>query len=204
VVINSTTEKPRLHTALRKPGWGESTGSYFGKAKKRGPSWGLGRTEDSEAELGFPGTRRRFLRFWRQCSVRRRIDRFTDLVSSRRSGHASHGSSRDCADGTTQSCPDNCAGSRTASGSQSSTDRLRTRLSCRIDRFTDLVSSRSSGHASHGSSRDCADGTTQSCPDNCAGSRTASSSRSGTDRMRTRLSRQFNFFVHHDEPPFVS
>jgi hypothetical protein len=63
------------------------------------------------------------------------------------------------------------------------------------------VSSRSSSHTPNGGSRDCADGTTQGRANHCAGSRTASSSRSGTERMRTRLSRQFNLLVHHDEPP---
>jgi hypothetical protein len=139
------------------------------------------------------------LRFW---SCRRGIERITDLVSSRSSGHASHGGSRDCADGTTQECASDGAGSRTASGSQSGTNRMRTGASCRIDRFTDLVSSRSSSHTADGGPRDCTDGTTHGRANDCAGRCTASGSHRGTNRMRTRLSRQLNFFVHHDETSF--
>jgi hypothetical protein len=147
----------------------------------------------SQSELGFPARSGRFLF--------RRIDHLTGLVSSRSSGHTSNGSPSDRADGTTQGRTDNCAGSRTAGGSHSGTNRMSPRLSRRLDRFTDLVSSRSSGHTSNGGPHGCADGTTQGRASNCAASRPASRSHSGTDRMRTRLSRGFNSLVNHDEPP---
>jgi hypothetical protein len=76
-------------------------------------------------------------------------------------------------------------------------------ISCRIDHFTGFVSSCSSSHAAHRGPRDCADRATQGRANNCAASRTAGGSRSGGNRMRTRLSCQFNSLFGHDEPPSI-
>ena len=120
----------------------------------------------------------------------RRVHRFAGLVSSGSSGQTSHGGPCDCADGTTQGRSDDRTGRRAAGGSNSGRNRLSTRRSCRIEHFTGLVSSRGSGHASHGSPYGRADGTSHDRAEHCAGRRTASGSRSGTERMRTRLLRQ--------------
>jgi hypothetical protein len=148
-----------------------------------------------------------------------RVDRFAGLVSSGSSGQTSHGSPCDRADGTTQGRSDDRTGRRAAGGSHSGRNRLSTRSSCRIEHFTGLVSSRGSGHASHGSPYGRADGTTHDRAEHCAGRRTASGSHSGTKRMRTRLLhqvsgdvgikrirtrllRQFSCFVHHERTSF--
>ena len=143
------------------------------------------------------------MRFRRHVLFRRRIDRFTGRVSSRRSGRASDGGPSDCADGTTQGRADNCACGGATSDSYSRTNRMSTRLSRRIDRFTGRVPGRSSGHASNGSPNGRTDWTTQSRTKNRAASRAAGGSYSGTNRMGTRLPCQFNVFFHHDEPPSV-
>jgi len=118
-------------------------------------------------------------------------------VSSRSSGKTADRGSRDCANGTTHDCANDCAGRRAASGPHSGRNRLSTRRSCRIGRFSDLVSSCGSGHASNGGSHGRADGTTQDRTSYCTGRRAAGGSQSGTNRMRTRLSRRCKFLVQH-------
>ena len=132
-----------------------------------------------------------------------RVDRFAGLVPSGRSGQTSHGGPCDCADGTTQGRSDDRTGRRAAGGSHSGRNRLSARSSCRIEHFTGRVSGRRSGHASHGSPYGRADGTSHDRAENCARRRTASRSRSRTERMRARLLRQ-SCVVHHKEPPSVS
>jgi len=132
-----------------------------------------------------------------------RVDRFAGLVSSGCSGQASHGGPCDRADGTTQGRSDDRTGRRAAGGSHSGRNRLSARSSCRIEHFTGRVSGRRSGHASHGSPYGRADGTSHDGAEYCARGRTASRSRSRTERMGTRLLRQ-SCVVHHKEPPSVS
>jgi hypothetical protein len=152
--------------------------------------------------LGFPARGGPFWKFRHRFPFRR-IDCFSDSVSGGGTSETSHGGSRDCTDGTSHDRTKNRTGSRTAGGSHSCTQCMRTRISCRIDRLTGLVPGRSSSDAAHRGPRDCADGATQSRAKNRAASRSAGGSRSGTNRMRTRLSWQINFLVHHDEPPSV-
>jgi hypothetical protein len=124
-------------------------------------------------------------------------------VSGRGSGDASYGGSRDCADRTCDGRADNGACRRSAGGSHSGTKRMSAGVSRRVDRFTGRVSRRGSGYASYGGANGRADRATHGRADNRAGRRTASRSHSGTNGMRTRLSRRFNFLFDHDERPPV-
>ena len=151
----------------------------------------------------------------------RRVDRFAGCVPGGSSRQTSHGGPCDRADGTSQSRSDHRTRRGAAGGSNSRCNRLSTRRSCRIEHFTDPVSSRGSCHASYGGSYGRADGTTNERAHYGAGRRTTRGSRSCTERMRTRLLRQvsrvvvlvrlrtwllrqYSCFFHHEEPPFIS